>query len=55
VSRFKSFARLHEYVVEQVPFVFVAHDVGPRALSPRATGLVHAKNWFQDLTPVVTK
>jgi hypothetical protein len=38
-----------------VPFVFVAHDVGPRALSPKVTGFVQAKNWMQDLTPIVMK
>jgi ABC-type transport system substrate-binding protein len=54
-ERDAALAKLHEYAVEQVPFVFVAHDVGPRALSPKVTGFVQAKNWMQDLTPVVMK
>jgi|AACY02.4.fsa_nt_gi hypothetical protein len=32
--------------------LFVAHDVGPRALSPRVKGFVQAQNWYQDATPV---
>jgi peptide/nickel transport system substrate-binding protein len=33
--------------------IWIAHDVNPRALSPKLKGFVQAKNWFQDLTPVV--
>lgn len=29
---------LHAALVDQVPFLFVAHDVGPRAISPAVTG-----------------
>jgi len=54
-ERDAALAKLHEYAVEQAAFLFVAHDVGPRALSPRVTGFVQARNWFQDLTPVVMK
>ena len=47
--------RLHAHAVEQAAFLFVVHDTGPRALSPRVTGFVQSKNWFQDLTPIVMK
>jgi ABC-type transport system substrate-binding protein len=45
-------ARAHEKIVDDALFLFVAHDVNPRALSPRVKGFVQAQNWFQDLTPV---
>ncbi|PLX38228.1 MAG: ABC transporter substrate-binding protein [Hyphomicrobiales bacterium] len=43
---------LHEIYVNEALFLFVAHDVGPRAMSPKVKGFVQAQNWFQDLTPV---
>lgn len=46
------YTRLHEVIVEDAPFLFVGHDVGPRAMSPRVKGFVQAQSWFQDLTPV---
>lgn len=51
----KTYTRLHEVVVEDAPFLFVAHDVGPRAMSPNVQGFVQAKSWFQDLTPAFMK
>ena len=45
--------RAHEKIVNDALFLFVAHDVNPRALSPKVKGFVQAQNWFQDLTPVV--
>ena len=46
-------AKAHEKIVDEALFLFVAHDVNPRALSPKVKGFVQAQNWFQDLTPVV--
>jgi peptide/nickel transport system substrate-binding protein len=54
-ERDAALGRLHAYAVEQSSFLFVVHDTGPRALSPKVTGFVQAKNWFQDLTPIVMK
>lgn len=34
----KAAGELHAALVDQVPFLFVAHDVGPRAISPAVTG-----------------
>lgn len=45
--------KAHEKIVDDALFLFVAHDVNPRALSPKVKGFVQAQNWFQDLTPVV--
>ncbi len=44
--------KLHEMMSEQAALIFVAHDVNPRALSPKVKGFVQAQSWFQDLTPV---
>jgi ABC-type transport system substrate-binding protein len=45
--------RAHERIVDEALFLFVAHDVNPRALGPKVKGFVQAQNWFQDLTPVM--
>ena len=45
--------KIHELTVEQAPMVFIAHDLNPRALSPKLKGFVQAQSWFQDLTPIV--
>jgi len=37
---------------EEAAMIFVAHDLNPRAMSPKVTGFVQAQSWFQDLTPV---
>jgi ABC-type transport system substrate-binding protein len=43
--------KAHEKFVDEALFLFVAHDVGPRALSPKVQGFVQAQNWFQDFSP----
>jgi len=45
-------AQFHQLMVDDAAWLWVAHDVGPRAMHPRVQGFVQAKNWFQDLTPV---
>jgi ABC-type transport system substrate-binding protein len=45
-------AELHAKIVEDALFLFVAHDLNPRALSKRVQGFVQARSRFQDLTPV---
>jgi peptide/nickel transport system substrate-binding protein len=44
--------KVHEKYVNDALFLFVAHDVAPRALAPRVSGFTQAQNWYQDLTPV---
>ncbi|SQF98689.1 extracellular solute-binding protein [Paucimonas lemoignei] len=44
--------KLHAAIVDEAPFLFVAHDVGPRAISPKVTGVVQPQSWFIDLTLV---
>jgi peptide/nickel transport system substrate-binding protein len=43
-------ARVHEIIVEDAPWIFIVHDLNPRALSPKVKGFVQAQSWFQDLT-----
>jgi hypothetical protein len=45
-------AALHSYLVDQAMWIWVVHDLNPRALSPHVHGFVQAQNWFQDLTPI---
>ncbi|MDP2355701.1 MAG: ABC transporter substrate-binding protein [Beijerinckiaceae bacterium] len=51
-ARDQALAQLHKRIVEEAPFVWVAHDVGPRAMSPRVKGVVQPKSWFIDIAPV---
>ncbi len=44
--------RLHARLVEQDAAIFIAHDLNPRAMSPKVQGFVQAQSWFQDLTPI---
>ena len=45
-------AKIHAYVVEQSYWIWVVHDVNPRALRPEVKGFSQAKSWFQDLTQI---
>lgn len=33
-------------------WLWVVHDLNPRALSPRVRGFAQAQSWFQGLAPV---
>ncbi len=44
--------KAHELVVDDAPWVFVVHDLNPRALSPRVKGFRQAQSWYQDFTQV---
>jgi ABC-type transport system substrate-binding protein len=45
-------AELHAKIVDDALFLFIAHDLNPRAMSRRVRGFVQAQSWFQDLTPI---
>jgi ABC-type transport system substrate-binding protein len=51
-ERDKALAELHAASVDDAAFLFVAHDVGPRAVSPKVKGLIQPKSWFVDFSPV---
>ncbi|MEH2512734.1 peptide/nickel transport system substrate-binding protein [Nitrobacteraceae bacterium AZCC 1564] len=54
-ERDKALAELHAASVDDAAFLFVAHDVGPRAVSPKIKGLVQPKSWFVDFSPVTVQ
>ncbi|NDV87361.1 ABC transporter substrate-binding protein [Aurantimonas aggregata] len=51
-ARDAALAELHEASVDEAAFLWVAHDVGPRALSPKIQGFVQPKSWFVDFSPI---
>jgi peptide/nickel transport system substrate-binding protein len=48
-ARDAALARLHAHIVEDAPFVWIAHDVGPRAMTRRVQGVVQPRSWFIDI------
>ncbi len=42
----------HERLVDGAPWLWIVHDLNPRAMSRRVRGFVSAQSWFQDLTRV---
>ena len=51
----KVLQQMHEKIVDEALFLFVTHDVNPRAMSAKVTGFVQAQNWFQDFSPITMK
>lgn len=45
-------AKLHARIVEEAPFLWIAHDVGPRAISAKVKGVVQPRSWFIDIAPM---
>jgi peptide/nickel transport system substrate-binding protein len=45
-------SRIHAKIVEDAAFLWVAHDVGPRAMSAKIKGVVQPKSWFIDIAPM---
>lgn len=44
---------IHETTSADAVRVFIVSDLNPRALSPKLSGFVQARSWFQDINPVV--
>jgi peptide/nickel transport system substrate-binding protein len=42
--------KLHELVMDEAPWIFVVHDLNPRAMSLKVKGFVQPQSWFVDLT-----
>jgi peptide/nickel transport system substrate-binding protein len=51
-ERDAALAELHAASVDDAAFLYVAHDVGPRAMSPKIKGFVQPKSWFVDFSPM---
>lgn len=48
-ARDAALAKLHARIVDEAPFVWIAHDVGPRAMSPKVKNVVQPRSWFIDI------
>ena len=46
----KALQEVHEKLVDDALFLWVVHDVAPRAMTPKVKGFVQAQNWFQNLS-----
>jgi len=49
-ARDEALGKLHELLMDDAPWIFVVHDLNPRAMSPKVKGFVAAQSWFVDLT-----
>lgn len=45
-------AAAHERLVDNPPWLYIVHDLNPRAMSPKVKGFVSPQSWFVDLTLV---
>lgn len=51
-ARDAALAKLHAHLVDDAFFVWIAHDVGPRAMSAKVKGVVQPRSWFIDIAPM---
>src|SRR5690606_38186591 len=51
----KSLPRLNEILVDDAPWLWVVHDLNPRAMTKNVKGFVSAQSWFQDFTSVTVE
>ena len=54
-ARDAALAKLHARIVEEAPFVWIAHDVGPRAMNAKVEGVVQPRSWFIDIATMSIK
>ena len=47
-----SYRTAHERLVDNPPWLYIIHDLNPRAMSKTVKGFVSAQSWFLDLTLV---
>ncbi len=48
-GRDAALAKLHAHLVDDAAFVWIAHDVGPRAMSAKVKNVVQPQSWFIDI------
>jgi ABC-type transport system substrate-binding protein len=51
-ARDAALAKLHARIVDEAAFVWIAHDVGPRAMNAKVKGVVQPRSWFIDIAPM---
>jgi peptide/nickel transport system substrate-binding protein len=49
-KQYQAIAELHQYVVDQAMWIWVVHDLNPRALAPKVKGFVPPQAWYVDLS-----
>ena len=47
-----AYREAHERLVDNPPWLYIVHDLNPRAMSPKIKGFVSPQSWFVDLTLV---
>jgi peptide/nickel transport system substrate-binding protein len=47
-----AYGKAHERLVDNPPWLFIVHDLNPRAMSPKIKGFISPQSWFLDLTTV---
>ncbi len=47
-----AYRKAHERLVDNPPWLFIVHDLNPRAMSPKINGFVSPQSWFLDLTTI---
>jgi ABC-type transport system substrate-binding protein len=48
----QAYRAAHERLVDDPPWLYIVHDLNPRAMSPKVKGFVSPQSWFVDLTLV---
>jgi ABC-type transport system substrate-binding protein len=48
----KLLADAHGQIVDGAPWLFIVHDLNPRALSKKVVGFKPAQSWYQDFTQI---
>ncbi len=48
----KLLAQAHAIIVDEAPWLFICHDLNPRALSSKVKDFHPAQSWYQDFTKV---
>jgi len=51
-ARDVALAELHAASIDDAAFLYVAHDVAPRVMSPKIKGFVQPKSWLVDFSPI---
>jgi peptide/nickel transport system substrate-binding protein len=54
-ARDKLLGEAHAHIVDDAAWLFVVHDLNPRAMSSKVTGFIPAQSWYQDFTQVTVK
>ena len=47
-----AYRKAHERLVDNPPWLYIVHDLNPRAMSPKVKGFVSPQSWFVDLSNV---